>query len=257
MRLSTLCALLVLAASAPAFADAPAKVDIPAKARALADRGRARHEAGDYPGAIAAFTEAYALAPSPALLFNLAQSYRLGGQCQDASTMYNRFLATDPPAEARSLAETNLIAVDQCVAALRPVPVPPPPIVAAVETRVPAPAPSVGTQREATERDVGVGLGIGGGIALIGALAFEIRAHSISETVSQTYQHGGMGSTIASLDASGRHDAALSDAFGVVGVTAVGAGIAMYWMGSHEAAARHVAIVPTARGAEVHAAWRF
>ena len=56
-------------------------------------RRRRLHEA-----AVAAFKEAYVLAPSPGLLFNIAQAYRLAGNCDDAAWMYRRFLDTNPPA---------------------------------------------------------------------------------------------------------------------------------------------------------------
>ena len=56
---------LALAASAPAAAD----VLVPERARQLSDHGRALYDAGNYAGAIAAYDEAYALAPRPGLLF--------------------------------------------------------------------------------------------------------------------------------------------------------------------------------------------
>ena len=107
-------ALLVIAAllvSAVASADS-----VPTKARSLAERGRVAHDARDYAGAISAFTEAYALAPAPGLLFNLAQAYRLRGNCDDAALMYRRFLATNPPDDARLLAESHLSTVERCLA---------------------------------------------------------------------------------------------------------------------------------------------
>ncbi len=251
--------LLVLVAAPAARADAPDVIrnDIPARARALAERGRKHHDEGNYAAAIAAFTEAYALAPSPALLFNLAQSYRLGGHCDDAATMYKRFLATDPPADARALAETHLISVEQCAEALRPVSVP-----------GPGPATPPGTSsltflrsprepRAHVESDVGIGLGLGGGLALVGALGYELRAHSASQQVSDAYAAGAAGKTIVDLDKRGRHDALVADVLGVTGVAAVGAGVALYYLGTRDERASHVAVIPTIHGAEVHAAWRF
>ena len=92
--------LVVLVVATTARADD----EVPAKARALAERGRADHDRGDYGAAIAEFTEAYALAPSPALLFNLAQAYRLAGRCDDAALMYRRYLTGDPaPGRPRAL----------------------------------------------------------------------------------------------------------------------------------------------------------
>jgi tetratricopeptide (TPR) repeat protein len=252
IRLALLVSLSA-AVVAPSVARADAKVDIPARARELAERGRVHHEAGDYAAAIAAFTEAYALAPSPALLFNLAQSYRMGGHCDDAATMYKRFLASDPPAEARTLAEQHLISVEQCAEAQRPV-LAPPALIVPMRTVI---EPSPAEHRATMERDGGIGFGIGGGALLIGALVFELKAHDASSQVSDAYLHGGAGATVSAIDARGHHDAAVADVLGITGVAAVGAGVALYWMGTRESRARHVAVVPRGHGAEVRAEWRF
>src|SRR5512143_3140072 len=87
---------------------------IPDRARALANKGRVYHDAGDYNAAIAAFKEAYVLAPSPGLLFHIAQAYRLAGSCDDAAWMYRRFLDTNPSGPNRDLAEQHLSAVEKC-----------------------------------------------------------------------------------------------------------------------------------------------
>ena len=56
-------------AAPSAYADNALRPEqIPAKAKELATRGRAYHDAGDYSMAVAAFKEAYVLAPSPGLL---------------------------------------------------------------------------------------------------------------------------------------------------------------------------------------------
>src|SRR5690606_28579845 len=96
------------------------------------------HDRGDYARAIAAFKEAYVLAPSPGLLFNLAQAYRLRGNCDDAALMYRRYIAAAPrSADERALAEAHLATVVRCVQkrnlnlppdeAMARIPVPPPP----------------------------------------------------------------------------------------------------------------------------------
>src|SRR3954468_14256022 len=113
-RLAMLVAALAVA-PATVWAEEPSPPDeIPPKARALADRGRAYHDAGDYGNAIIAFKEAYVLAPSPGLLFNLAQAYRLQGNCDDAALMYRRYIATGPAIEGRTIAEGHLETVERC-----------------------------------------------------------------------------------------------------------------------------------------------
>ncbi|MBA3542296.1 MAG: hypothetical protein H0T79_21955, partial [Deltaproteobacteria bacterium] len=100
-------AMMFATASGTAHADEP----VPMKARTLAERGRRAHDRGEYAKAIAAFKEAYVLAPSDALLFNLAQSYRLHGDCEDAAMMYKRFLASEPSADAAAIAGAHLASV--------------------------------------------------------------------------------------------------------------------------------------------------
>ncbi|HEU4612056.1 MAG TPA: tetratricopeptide repeat protein, partial [Kofleriaceae bacterium] len=97
MKAPVLAIAAILAAAPVARADNALRPErIPNKARELADKGRAYHQAGDYAAAVAAFKEAYVLAPSPGLLFNIAQSYRLAGDCDEAAWMYRRFLDTNP-----------------------------------------------------------------------------------------------------------------------------------------------------------------
>src|SRR3569623_577048 len=87
--------------------------------------------------AVAAFKEAYVLAPSPGLLFNIAQAYRLAGDCDDAAWMYRRFLDTNPGEASRALAEQHLSSVEKCGHGGLLVVSPP-----VLEAKVPAPEPA-------------------------------------------------------------------------------------------------------------------
>src|SRR5262245_45728658 len=129
---------VMIALAGPAAADTSfGSSRVPNKARVLADKGRAAHQAGDYDEAIAAFKEAYVLAPSSGLLFNIAQSYRLAGNCDEASWMYRRFLDTSPTGMRRRLAEQHLATVEKCSAGMLRIAAPTPPI---VEGNLPEPA---------------------------------------------------------------------------------------------------------------------
>src|SRR5450631_304105 len=87
---------------------------IPEKARFLADRGRQLQRDGKFAEALEAYKAAYVLAPSPGLLFNLAQAYRLNGDCDDAAWMYRRFLDTDPRDDLRDLVNGHLQKLAAC-----------------------------------------------------------------------------------------------------------------------------------------------
>jgi hypothetical protein len=120
-RLQALPALVALAAVlAAALPAGLARGDEPAapmrpEARAKYDEGLGHYAAGRYPAAVAALEAAYALDPRREILFAQAQATRLGGDCPRAVTLYERFLATDPPARQ---VEATQLALNRCRQAL-------------------------------------------------------------------------------------------------------------------------------------------
>lgn len=258
----------ILLAAAASLAPLPALADsrspeVPAKARALADRGRAFHDAGDYGSAITAFTQAYVIAPSPALLFNLAQAYRLQGNCDDAALMYRRYLTTNPPPEQRALAESHLAHMERCLHKIAlHIPVEAPVGGAAIAAgrgpiagvvAVPPPARS---RRAQIEKDVGVGMMLGGSAALGAAAYFAIQAHDAERDVADAYQQGGRRSDIAAIDARGQTAATRATVLGIGGALSVTGGVLSYLLGrSH--AAPPVTVASTRHGVELGVRWAF
>jgi len=256
----------LLLAAATSLAPLPARSDvgaaqIPAKARALADRGRAFHDAGDYPNAITAFTQAYVIAPSPALLFNLAQAYRLQGNCDDAALMYRRYLTTNPPPEQRALAESHLANMERCLHKLAlhiPIELPSGSVV------VPAPASPLAaiaaapgrSRRAQIEKDVGVGLMLGGSAALGAAAYFAIQAHDAESEVAAAYAKGGHWNDVAAIDARGQAAATRAKLLGIGGALSVAGGVVSYLVGrSHEAPP--VTVATTRHSVELGVRWAF
>jgi len=234
---------------------------VPAKARALAERGRSFHDAGDYAHAIAAFTQAYAMAPSPALLFNLAQAYRLQGACDDAVVMYERYLATDPGSEGRTLAESHLATVERCAhkLALHI------PLETVASRLIVPPAPDAPVLRgiaggpshtAAVEKAVGTGLMLGGAASVAIAVYYSLQAHSATSDVAAAYAAGGRWRDIAPIDQRGRSAASSAVAFGVGGVLGIASGIAMYAIGRHTESAP-MTLSASSHGVAVSARWRF
>lgn len=231
---------------------------VPAKARALADRGRAFHDAGNYDKAIAAFTQAYAMAPSPALLFNLAQAYRLQGNCDSAALMYRRYLAANARPEGRALAETHLANVERCLQKLAlhippesstgDLVVPLPDVLATTDT-----APSRQAQ---IEKDIGVGLALGGGVAVAIATYYAVQAHGAEDDVAAAYARGAKWKDIAPLDARGKAAATNARIMGVGGMLGIASGVVMYLIGKHT---EHtpVTVAPRGHGFEVSMSWAF
>ncbi|HEY1555956.1 MAG TPA: hypothetical protein VGF94_14060 [Kofleriaceae bacterium] len=255
MKRALACAALALATGS-ASADDLRPDQIPPKARALAERGRAFHDAGDYAHAIRAFEEAYALAPSPPLLFDLAQEYRLSGDCDEAAWMYRRYLATDPSGSARELAESHLPVVERCGHAI-----PAPATVAAksVEPHVDtvtalAPIPPRSAR---LEREAGGALVVGGAVLLVAAGYFALEAQDASDEVSGMYQQGGKGSQVAALAARGQSSETYATWLGVSGALATAGGVALFWHGHHVERAYRLAATPTPHGAGVAWSGRF
>jgi tetratricopeptide (TPR) repeat protein len=252
---------IALAVASVAHADSSWTGTVPAKARALAERGRASHDAGDYAAAITAFTQAYVMAPSPALLFNLAQAYRLQGDCEDAALMYRRYLATNPSAEGRALAEMHLASVERCIHMLslhippeapsgRAVSPPPRDKLAAAQV---APLPS---RKGEIEKDVGVGLAIGGSVALAAAAYYTVVAHNAASDVADAYAHGAKWKDVAATDARGKTAASRAKLLGAGGAIGIAGGIVTYLIGKHTESVP-VTVATTRQGVELGMSWAF
>jgi tetratricopeptide (TPR) repeat protein len=235
--------------------------EVPAKARSLAERGRAFHDSGDYANAIIAFTQAYVIAPSPALLFNLAQAYRLQGNCDDAALMYRRYIATNPSPEGRALAEGHLANMERCIHKLSlHIPVEtskgmtittpaPDPLTAAVTL----PGPS---RKAEIEKDVGVGLMVGGSVSLALAVYYAAQAHNATTEVNDLYAKGAPWKEVAPVDQRGKSASTNAKVFGGGAAVGIAGGVAMYLLGRHTEN-MPVTIVPTTRGAQVSMSWAF
>lgn len=233
--------LVVLAVlGGAAFADQV----VPAQARALSERARAAHARGDFARAIVAYRAAYAIAPSPGLLFNLGQAYRLAGDCAAAASYYRRYLAADGEPAARSLAATQLARVEVCVAAARPVAAP-------VAVRAVAPAGGRGLRR------AGLGLAGGGGVLVLASAALAFDAHRAAAEVSRGYASGAAWPSLAAADARGRRSSALATGAVITGALAISAGGTLYWLGRRARGTPIVTGSVGARAARMELTWQF
>jgi tetratricopeptide (TPR) repeat protein len=101
--------LLVISGGAPARAQ-----DDQARSKALYDEGSRAYKAGDYRRAVERFLAAYELSRAPAILFNIAQAYRLDGACEEALVYYRRSLAEEPDAANRAEVEERIEEMERC-----------------------------------------------------------------------------------------------------------------------------------------------
>ncbi len=114
MRTSAIVLVAVLiAGSAAARAQDRPRSD-KERSRALYDEGSRAYKAGDYPKAIERFLAAYDLSHVPAILFNVAQAYRLQGACDKALEYYRRSLAEEPDAANRAEVAERIDEMQRC-----------------------------------------------------------------------------------------------------------------------------------------------
>ncbi len=77
--------------------------------------GRKLFVAGDYAAAIARFEEARALEDDPAYVYNIAQAYRLMGDCGEAGAYFRAFVrVTEAGAPNRDRAEELAVEMEAC-----------------------------------------------------------------------------------------------------------------------------------------------
>jgi tetratricopeptide (TPR) repeat protein len=265
-RRSALAFAVFAAAAAGSSTVAADAIDPPERARVLSDQGRSYHAGGQYDRAIGSFQAAYELAPSPGLLFNLAQAYRLKGDCSRAVSMYKSYLRSQPDRAHRELAEAHLATVEKCVsrrASLEPL------IGDHAETYAASDSPTTtGTaaldapsRPGRTLKRTGLGVAIGGG-ALVGVgIYFATRAADYGAQVEEMYADGEKWKDIEPIDAKGRRASELATWFAIGGGAVALTGGAMYLIGRrHEAraaTARTVSLAPAPGGGQVSVAWQW
>jgi tetratricopeptide (TPR) repeat protein len=80
----------------------PARADDATSARDHFKRGQTHYSLGEFEQAAAEFREAYRLRDEPAILFNVAQSFRRAGNAREAYSYYSQFLERKPAASNRA-----------------------------------------------------------------------------------------------------------------------------------------------------------
>jgi tetratricopeptide (TPR) repeat protein len=219
-----------------------------AQAKHLFEQGAARHEAGEYGLAVADFEAAYALSHAPLLLFNMAQSLRLAGNCRLALAAYQKYLAAVPAASNRDKVEQWIAELDACAAEAKAASptgaTPSPPArrsLAPVPPVPPAPAPPPKTGR--VRRLAGLAL-LGAGVATAsGAGYFALVSHRAEDDLRDHHQTSAVFLDQATYD-RGARAAVVARVLGVVSLGAVIGGAVLILSDRREAASAP----PTAGG---------
>ncbi len=203
----------VLATAIVAALDASAMA-APTPEELYAD-GQAAYDRADYATAITDWQASYKLSGASGLLFNIAQAYRLKGECKPALFTYKRFLALEPTAEQRALADDFVRELEPtCGATIQP-PVLDRPVAAPGRTMKLAGIATAG----AGVAVLAIGLGLGHHASTLGndvTTACAVSCNWALET---------------DRDAAGHRDAALGWTFDALGALALAGGAALYYLG--------------------------
>ena len=278
MRAAIVAALLACA-PALAHADAPttvaSSVDSRAEAKRLAARAQVHFDLGEYDKAISDYREAYRMVPSPGILYNLGQAYRLLGDCVSATTMYRNYLRLAPHSPYRQLVKQHLSAMAECNRAgdptgassadaeVDPLLANAPRTIGKRGGRVaslggPVDEPGDSPQRRAT-RKKRAGLAIGGGGAVLVALGayYSVDASRKADEVSALYARGAPWKDIEDLDERGQRSDRLGMSFAIAGGVAMATGATFYALGWREERRAQLAVTPHAGGAAMTMSWGF
>ena len=123
-KLVVIVVILVIVGS-PVYAQSQTALDPIAQQHA--DAGKVAYDSGDYDGASREFEAGYRIDPKPALLYAWAQAQRLGKHCDEAITLYRKYLDSGP-SETMVTHTRGFISACQAELATPPPPPPAPPV---------------------------------------------------------------------------------------------------------------------------------
>lgn len=110
------CAAMVFATAGHAQDSAKGKDATLEEARQHAAKAKVHYDLGEFEKAAEEYIIVYRLRPLPALLFNIAQSYRQAGQYEKAKQFYRAYLRENPDAQTSSSVKKALKEIDELLA---------------------------------------------------------------------------------------------------------------------------------------------
>ncbi len=249
---------LALALARSAAAQPPPAGGKKAEAEKRFQQAEALYKRRDYLAAATEYQAAYDLSGLPGLLFNVAQSYRLGGEKERSVAAYRQFLERAPDHQLAALARAHLEALERELAAqARPAAEPARP---ARERAAAPPADLVAEAPSAPERGRGLRLAglVSGGVGLVAlgaALHYGVEARKASDAISDNRE----GWNASLLDRYDEGEAAETRMFVLsgVGAAALAAGGVLYYLGWRDRGAEVVPVTPAGGGAGAALVGRF
>jgi tetratricopeptide (TPR) repeat protein len=218
----TLAVIALLALAGPALAQ-PVDPGRKAEAERRFQAAERLYRDKQYLPAAAEYQAAYDLSGLPGLLYNVAQSYRLGGETAVAAETYRLFLERAPDHSLAAVARGHLEALERELA-IRVEPAPPA-VPAPIEVSARrAPPPRGRGLRAAGLASAGIGL-----VALGAALHYGIEANQASDAISEN-DEGWTRSLLDRYDEGQRAETRMF-VLSAIGGTALVAGGVLYYLG--------------------------
>jgi tetratricopeptide (TPR) repeat protein len=204
---------------------------------------------GEWDQAIAELREAHRLHPDPAYLFNLAQAYRLKGDCLEAYDQYKAFLReTAEPSQQTEYADGFVKELEPCASRRRAE-------LQAAQRIAAMPVPVERTRPGLrTAGYVSIGLAVVAGAA---SAYWFVQANHDSVTVAKALaEHPVMWTdALEQTEQQGKRDNALGIGAAIAGGALAVAGGALWYLGRTRI--ETIVVEPSATGATVGASWQF
>ncbi len=182
------------------------RADADSDPTALEASGSKHFELAEYAAAIADFKEAFRISDRPELLFNIAQAYRLAGDCLQARTFYKTYLRRVPDAANAAAVTARIAELDDCAnkaAATQPAPLPPPTEPAATQPS-PAVSPPIDHPGRTWKTKAGLAA-LGGGALGVGlGVVFAAKGSSKADDLREACATNCSGATARDLDDAGK-----------------------------------------------------
>ncbi|HEX5063220.1 MAG TPA: hypothetical protein VFV99_27780 [Kofleriaceae bacterium] len=207
------------------------------------EKATSLHKAGKYAEALTELQAAYALDAQPDLLYAIGQIYVKLDKCDEAISFYEKFIATQPPADAGNSANE---AIETCKAKQPP---PPPPPEPTPPPQPPPPPPQPESKPFYTDK-IGTAL-VGGGVVaiVVGGLLYSSARSTLDDAdAAMTY------AAHQELVDDAHLKRNISVGVGIVGLAAIGVGVWHYMQYQSE---QSVAVTPTTSGGMVTWMGRF
>lgn len=197
--------------------------------------GKRHYDLAEYRPAIAAWKRAYLLSNEPLLLFNIAQAYRLSGDCAQANRFYFNYQRLVPkPANRLELEEAmaKCQGVEPATADTAEPGTEPGPTGPVEPPRPPEKPPEVPTvDRGGNLRLAGISTAAAGGAIGIVSLVFGLSARSKAGEIEGKPRNTTWSPDLAELERDGEAAQGRARVFGVISVAAIATGATLWWIG--------------------------